>query len=119
MRLHDLCADGEPESVAGDVLRGAEESLEDARAIGLGDADPGVAHLDDTRTVLGTNGEFDRATLIVWIKSYCRRFFTQQYKRSTSADGPAVMGFTLSPRDGHKMPSDAENALWLGQADRL
>ena len=64
-------------------------------------------------------GEFDRSTLIVWIKSYCRRFFTQQYKRSTSADGPAVMGFTLSPRDGHKMPSDAENALWLGQADRL
>lgn len=63
--------------------------------------------------------EFDRETLICWIKSYCRRFFTQQYKRSTSADGPSVMGFTLSPRDGHQMPSDAENTLWLGQAKRL
>ena len=58
-------------------------------------------------------GMFDRPTLLHWLKSYCRRFFVQQFKRSASADGPAVMGFTLSPRDGHKMPSDACNALWL------
>ena len=58
-------------------------------------------------------GMFDRETLLFWLKSYCRRFFSQQFKRSASADGPAVMGFTLSPRDGHKMPSDACNALWL------
>ena len=60
-------------------------------------------------------GMFDRETLLFWLKSYCRRFFSQQFKRSASADGPAVMGFTLSPRDGHKMPSDACNALWLEQ----
>ena len=64
-------------------------------------------------------GEFDRETLIFWLRSYCRRFFVQQFKRSASADGPAVMGFTLSPRDGHKMPSDACNALWLGEVDKL
>ena len=64
-------------------------------------------------------GEFDRPTLIHWIKSYCRRFFVQQFKRSASADGPAAMGFTLSPRDGHKMPSDAENALWMKAAEEL
>ncbi len=64
-------------------------------------------------------GEFDRPTLIHWIKSYCRRFFVQQFKRSASADGPAAMGFTLSPRDGHKMPSDAENALWMKAAEGL
>ena len=60
-------------------------------------------------------GMFDRPTLLHWLKSYCRRFFSQQFKRSASADGPAVMGFTLSPRDGHKMPSDACSALWLEQ----
>ena len=64
-------------------------------------------------------GEFDRGTLIHWLRSYCRRFFAQQFKRSASADGPAVMGFTLSPRDGHKMPSDASNALWLGAVEGL
>ena len=63
--------------------------------------------------------EFDHDTLVFWLRSYCRRFFVQQFKRSASADGPAVMGFTLSPRDGHKMPSDAENALWLGDVDKL
>ena len=42
-------------------------------------------------------GMFDRPTLLHWLKSYCRRFFVQQFKRSASADGPAVMGFTLSP----------------------
>ena len=64
-------------------------------------------------------GEFDRATLIHWLRSYCRRFFAQQFKRSASADGPAVMGFTLSPRDGHKMPSDASNALWIGAVENM
>lgn len=64
-------------------------------------------------------GEFDRATLIHWLHSYCRRFFAQQFKRSASADGPAVMGFTLSPRDGHKMPSDASNALWIGAVENM
>ena len=68
---------------------------------------------------LAFRGEFDRETLIFWLRSYCRRFFVQQFKRSASADGPAVMGFTLSPRDGHKMPSDACNALWLGEVDKL
>ena len=64
-------------------------------------------------------GEFDSPTLIHWIRSYCRRFFVQQFKRSASADGPAVMGFTLSPRDGHKMPSDASNALWMDAVEKM
>ncbi|MEG1789819.1 MAG: NAD(+) synthase [Oscillospiraceae bacterium] len=63
--------------------------------------------------------QYDRETLIRWLKSYCRRFFAQQFKRSCSADGPAVMGFTLSPRDGHKMPSDVSPTLWLGEAESL
>ena len=64
-------------------------------------------------------GMYTRDELVHWMRSYLRRFFTQQYKRSTSADGPAVMGFTLSPRDGHKMPSDASDALWRAEAEKL
>ena len=63
--------------------------------------------------------EYDRETLIKWLHSYCRRFFKQQFKRSASADGPSVMGFTLSPRDGHKMPSDASDVLWLDAVERM
>ena len=64
-------------------------------------------------------GMFTREELVHWMQSYLRRFFTQQYKRSTSADGPAVMGFTLSPRDGHKMPSDACPELWKDLGKKL
>ena len=63
--------------------------------------------------------EYDRETLIKWLRSYCTRFFSQQFKRNCSADGPAVMGFTLSPRDGYKMPSDVCNALWINAVNEL
>jgi NAD+ synthase (glutamine-hydrolysing) len=64
-------------------------------------------------------GDYDRETLVKWLKSYCTRFFSQQFKRSCSADGPAAVGFTLSPRDGHKMPSDACSTLWLEMINAL
>lgn len=64
-------------------------------------------------------GDYDRETIRMWLGSYCRRLFVEQFKRSCSADGPAVMGFTFSPRDGYKMPSDGEQALWMDAVERL
>ena len=63
--------------------------------------------------------EASPAVIKHWLMTFVRRFFAQQFKRSASADGPAVMGFTLSPRDGHKMPSDASNALWIGAVENM
>ena len=34
-------------------------------------------------------------------------------------DGPAVEAFTVSPRDGFLIPSDAENALFLQDLEQL
>ena len=65
------------------------------------------------------DGKYEPEILLAWLKNFYRRFFAQQFKRSASADGPAVMGFTLSPRDGHKMPSDASNALWIGAVENM
>jgi NAD+ synthase (glutamine-hydrolysing) len=64
-------------------------------------------------------GEYDRKTLVKWLLSYSRRLFIQQFKRSTTADGPEQMGFTFSPRTGYKMPSDAESTLWLKALDEI
>lgn len=64
-------------------------------------------------------GEYDRKTLVKWLVSYSGRLFAQQFKRSTTADGPDQMGFTFSPRTGHKMPSDAESALWLEALEEI
>ena len=33
-----------------------------------------------------------------WLKTFCRRFFQQQFKRSCIPDGPKVGSVTLSPR---------------------
>lgn len=63
--------------------------------------------------------EYDHETLVKWLRSYYVRLFTQQFKRSCTADGPDVVGFTFSPRDGHKMPSDVDGTLWLDLVDTL
>ncbi len=47
------------------------------------------------------------------LELFLRRFFTQQFKRSCSPDGPAVSPLSLSPRAGWRVPSDASPALWL------
>ena len=58
-------------------------------------------------------GEFTDEELLRWLKSYSKRLFSQQFKRSCLMDGPAVDTFTVSPRVGFLMPSDAENSLFL------
>jgi len=63
--------------------------------------------------------EYDHETLVKWLRSYYVRLFSQQFKRSCTADGPDVVGFTFSPRDGHKMPSDTDGNLWLDVVDTL
>ena len=57
--------------------------------------------------------EFSDEELKRWLKSYCKRYFSQQFKRSCLMDGPAVDRFTVSPRTGFLIPSDAEAALFL------
>ena len=61
--------------------------------------------------------EFSDAELIKWLRSYCKRLFGQQFKRSCLMDGPAVEAFSVSPRTGLHMPSDAEAALFMKLLD--
>ena len=62
---------------------------------------------------------YDRATILKWLNSFYRRFFTQQFKRSCLPDGPKVGSVTLSPRGDWRMPSDAAAALWLEELEGL
>ena len=62
---------------------------------------------------------YDRATILKWLNSFYRRFFTQQFKRSFLPDGPKVGSVTLSPRGDWRMPSDAVAALWLEELEGL
>ena len=62
---------------------------------------------------------YDNATLLKWLKTFVRRVFSQQFKRSCSPDGPKVGSVTLSPRGDWRMPSDASCALWLKELEEL
>ena len=54
-----------------------------------------------------------------WLTVFCRRFFTQQFKRSCLPDGPKVGSVSLSPRGDWRMPSDASYTLWLKECETL
>ena len=54
-----------------------------------------------------------------WLQTFCRRFFSQQFKRSCLPDGPKVGSVSLSPRGDWRMPSDAVSALWLKECEEL
>lgn len=60
--------------------------------------------------------EYDGETVLRWLRTFCRRFFQQQFKRSCLPDGPKVF-LSLSPRGDWRMPSDAMATLWLGDLD--
>ena len=64
-------------------------------------------------------GTYDANTILHWLKTFLRRFFTQQFKRSCLPDGPKVGTVSLSPRGDWDMPSDASAALWLQEAEAL
>ncbi|MBS7263189.1 MAG: NAD(+) synthase [Eubacteriales bacterium] len=64
-------------------------------------------------------GRFDDATIKTWLRTFYRRFFAQQFKRSCTPDGPKVGSVALSPRGDWRMPSDACATLWTRQAEEL
>ena len=64
-------------------------------------------------------GVYDEATIHTWLRTFYRRFFAQQFKRSCLPDGPKVGSVTLSPRGDWRMPSDASSRLWLARIDAL
>ena len=64
-------------------------------------------------------GRFPDEEIKHWLKTFCRRFFSQQFKRSCLPDGPRVGSVALSPRGDWRMPSDASAALWLSEAEKL
>ncbi len=62
---------------------------------------------------------YDNATVLHWLDTFTRRFFSQQFKRSCLPDGVAVGSVGVSPRGGLSMPSDAASALWRAEIAAL
>ena len=58
-------------------------------------------------------GVYSEEVIRKWLKTFLRRFFTQQFKRSCMPDGPKVGTVALSPRGDWRMPSDADFTSWI------
>ena len=64
-------------------------------------------------------GEYDGETILKWLRTFVRRFFAQQFKRSCLPDGPKVGSVALSPRGDWRMPSDAVAKAWLDELENM
>ena len=64
-------------------------------------------------------GQYDNAVILKWLKTFYRRFFSQQFKRSCLPDGPKVGTVAVSPRGDLRMPSDASVRIWMDEIEHL
>ena len=64
-------------------------------------------------------GIYDKETILKWLKTFYRRFFAQQFKRSCLPDGPKVGSVALSPRGDLRMPSDASARIWQDVLEKI
>jgi len=62
---------------------------------------------------------YEAPVILKWLKTFYRRFFSQQFKRSCLPDGPKVGTVAVSPRGDLRMPSDACASLWLRRLEEL
>ena len=112
-----------PPDEAGDIAQQTENivgpySLHDFfifYAIRYGFEPKKIFHL----AVKAFDGDYDKATIHKWLRSFYRRFFTQQFKRNCQPDGVKIGSVGLSTRSDWKMPSDANFALWLKAVDEI
>ena len=63
-------------------------------------------------------GKYDDEFIMKWLKTFYRRFFAQQFKRSCLPDGPKVGSVAVSPRGDLRMPSDACGRIWLDELEQ-
>ncbi len=67
----------------------------------------------------GTNEIYTQEIIFKWLKSFYKRFFSQQFKRSCMPDGAKVGTVNLSPRGDWRMPSDASVSEWIKELDEI
>lgn len=64
-------------------------------------------------------GMHDRETIKKWLYTFFRRFFNQQFKRSSLPDGPKVGSVCLGQRGEWLMASDSCSTAWLNEIESL
>ena len=76
-------------------------------------------HASETENSDEGDGRYSSETILKWLKTFYRRFFSQQFKCSCLPDGPKVGSVAVSPRGDLRMPSDACADIWLKELENL
>lgn len=63
------------------------------------------------------DGVYDKETILKWLRTFIRRFFSQQFKRSCMPNGPKVGSVSLSPRGDWRMSTESKPDLWLADLE--
>ena len=63
--------------------------------------------------------DFKKPEIKHWLEVFFKRFFSQQFKRSCSPEGPKILEVSLSPRTDLHLPSDISPTLWLDEIKKL
>ncbi|MBB5830220.1 NAD(+) synthase [Brachybacterium aquaticum] len=62
---------------------------------------------------------YSREEIKHWLTVFTKRFFSNQFKRSTLPNAPKVLaGGAVSPRGDWRMPSDVTSRAWLAEIER-
>lgn len=61
--------------------------------------------------------EYSGHEIQTWFKTFIRRFFHNQFKRTASPEGVAVFPRRLLPENAWQMPGDARPDLWLAELE--
>lgn len=72
-----------------------------------------------TLATITFDGKYENETIKKWLGVFFRRFYTQQFKRSTLPAGPKVGSVSLSPRGDWRMPDEADVSAILQQIESL
>ena len=67
----------------------------------------------------GAYATYDKETVLKWLKTFYRRFFAQQFKRSCLPDSVKIGSVALSPRGDLRMPSDACVRVWTDELEEI
>ena len=108
------CKDGEITQVTEDLVGPYE--LHDFFLYGLLERGNGAGKLYRTAKY-AFEGKYDDKTIEKWLRVFIKRFFSQQFKRSCSPDGPQVTEVSLSPRKSLLLPTDIKCDAFIAELD--
>lgn len=70
-------------------------------------------------STLAFQNNFSNKELIDTLEIFIKRFFANQFKRSSMPDGPKIGTVSLSPRGDWRMSSDTSPEIWLNELKEL